>query len=56
MSSLLRFAHLVRQPRPNNRDMRFTSTWRQVAGRGNGLTGPTQGVMTAVAIEAHRVF
>ena len=56
MSSLFRFAHLVRRPQPNHRDMRFTSTWRDVAGRGNGLTGPTQSVMTAVATEAHRVF
>jgi hypothetical protein len=49
MSSITRFAHLVRRPIPVGRDTRFASTWRDAAGRGNGVSAPTERLLNTVA-------
>lgn len=49
MSSIRRFARLVRVPAPRVQNTRFTSTWRDAAGHGYGLNGPTERLITTVA-------
>ena len=52
MSSIIRFSRLIRQKAPTGRDTRFTSTWRDAAGRSYGLNGPTERLIATVAQSA----